>query len=84
MNWGVVTQIPSLGVNVVGGGTEGETKDQTSVAERRNPNRAHPGGYSQRDSSSWVVSCGWGSLPLYRNGGEGGRGPGPVVGDGGS
>ena len=84
MNRGVVAQILSLGVDVVRGGTESENEDETGVTDRRDPNRAHPGGYSRRDSSSWVVSCGWGNLLPYRSGDEGGRGPGPVVVDGGS
>ena len=52
----MVTEIATLGVDVVRGGEEGETEDEAGVTERRNPNRAHPGGYSQRDASSWRTS----------------------------
>ena len=58
MNRGVITQVATLGVDVVGGGKEGKTEDKAGVTDGRNPNRAHPGGYSRRDSTSWGVSYG--------------------------
>ena len=58
MNRGIITQVATLGVDVIGGGEEGDTEDETCVTDGRDPNRAHPGGYSRRDSSSWGVSYG--------------------------
>ena len=48
----VISEVTAFGVDVVGGGEESETEYQASVAERRNPNRAHPGGYSRGDATS--------------------------------
>ena len=48
----VITKIAVFGVGVVRGGEEGEAEDEAGVTEGRNPNRAHSGGYSQRDASS--------------------------------
>ena len=39
-------EVMTFGVNIVGGGEQSETEYQTSVAKRRDPNRAHSGGYS--------------------------------------
>ena len=64
-----------FGVDVVGGGEESETEHKASVAEGRNPNRAHPGGYSRGDATSWRTSYGWGSRPLDRSGSGVGRDP---------
>ena len=52
MDWGVILKISSFSVNVVGRGAESEAKYQAGVTEGRNPNRAHPGGYSRRDALS--------------------------------
>ena len=58
MDRGILTKVTSFGVDVIGGGKEGDAKDKTGVTDGRNPNWVHPGGYSQRDTSSWSVSCG--------------------------
>ena len=72
---GVISEVTTFGVDVVGGGEEGETKYEAGVTERRNPNRAHPGGYSRRDATSWRTSYGWGSQLLCRSGSGVGRDP---------
>ena len=47
-----------FGEDVVGGGEEGDKEDETSITDGRNPDWAHPGGYSRRDTSFWSISCG--------------------------
>ena len=81
---GVVTKISTFGVDIVGGGEEGDTEDKASVADGRNPDRAHPGGYSRRDASSWDISCEWDNRVLYRSGSVYARGPDQVYCDVGS
>ena len=71
----VISEVATFGVDVVGGREEGETEDEASVTERRDPNRAHPGGYSRRDASSWKTSYGWGSQSLDKSGSGAGRDP---------
>ena len=84
MYWGVVAKVLSFSVDIVGGREKSEAEDETGVTERRNPNQAHPGGYSQRDALSWGASCGWGSRLPYRRMSGFGRGPSQVFCDGGS
>ena len=67
-----------FGIDIVGGGKQGEAKYQAGVTKRRDPNRAHLGGYSRRDALSWGVSCGWGNLFLDRSGSGCERGPSRV------
>ena len=55
---GVITKVSSFGEDIIGGGEEGETEDKAGITDGRNPNRAHPGGYSRRDALSWNLSCG--------------------------
>ena len=75
MYWRVISEVATFGVDVVGGRKEGDTEDEGGVADRRNPNCAHPGGYSRGDATSWKTSYGWGSQPLDKSGSEAGRGP---------
>ena len=52
MYQGILSQISAFFIDIVGGGKKSEYKDETSVAKRGDPNSAHPGGYSQRDTVS--------------------------------
>ena len=81
---GIVTKIPAFGVDIVGGGEESDAENEASVANGRNPNRAHPGGYSRRDASSWGISYGWGNQFPYRSGSVYEHGPDQVYCDAGS
>ena len=54
----MITKVAVFGVDIVGSGEEGKAENEGSIAEGRNPNWAHPGGYSQRDASSWSISYG--------------------------
>ena len=71
-------EVAAFSVYVVRGGEQGEAEHETGIAERRNPNWAHPGGYSQRDALSWGVSYGWGNQSLDRSGSGCERGPSQV------
>ena len=64
------SEVAAFGVDVVGGGEESETEHKAGVTKGRNPNRAHPGGYSRGDATSWRTSYGWDSQPLDRVGVE--------------
>ena len=49
---GVFSKVSAFRVDVVGGGEQGEAEYESGVAEGRNPDHVHPGGYSRRDTSS--------------------------------
>ena len=46
MYWGVVTEVATFSIDVVRGGEQGETEYKAGITKRRDPNWAHPGGYS--------------------------------------
>ena len=46
MHQGVITKVSAFGIDIVGGGEESEAENKAGVTDGRNPNRAHPGGYS--------------------------------------
>ena len=46
MYGGIFPEITAFSIDVVGGGKQGETEYERSVAERGDPDGAHPGGYS--------------------------------------
>ena len=48
-------KVMAFGIDIVGGGEESNAENETGITDRRNPNRAHPGGYSRRDALSWGV-----------------------------
>ena len=52
MYWGMFFEVSAFLVDIVGGAEQGNDEYKGSVATGRDPNRAHPGGYSQRDSTS--------------------------------
>ena len=75
MYQGVIAKVSAFGIDIVGGGEESEAENKAGVTDGRNPNRAHPGGYSQRDASSWGISYGWGSQFPDRSGSKYEHGP---------
>ena len=78
MHQGVIVKVLAFGIDIVGGGEESEAENKAGVTDGRNPNRAHPGGYSRRDASSWGVSYGWGNRFLDRSGSGYEHGPSQV------
>ena len=52
MYGGIFPEITAFSVDVVRGGKQSNTKDQGGIADGRNPDQVHPGGYSRRDASS--------------------------------
>ena len=46
MNRGIVAKVTAFGIDVVRGREEGETEYEAGITEGRDPNWAHPGGYS--------------------------------------
>ena len=52
MYWGMFSKVSAFFVDVVGGAEQGKGEYEGGIAKGRDLNRAHPGEYSRRDSSS--------------------------------
>ena len=43
---GMFSEVSVFFIDIIGGAEQGDSEYKSSIAEGRDPNRAHPGGYS--------------------------------------